>query len=218
MFYLTDVTKRLLIINVLVYLGTGLLMGDPDYNMETYQLLDPNMNWLGAFFPTSDWFRPYQVVTHMFQHGSLMHIAFNMMGLATFGPPVETMFGQQRFLFYYMFCGFGALGLQYLAQYFEMAGMEPYRMAYALQVPMVGASGAIMGLLAGYATLFPENRLRMLFPPIELKARWFALIYVGLDVFLGFGNCGTGVAHFAHVGGAVFGFMLIQYWRKQRMR
>ncbi|MCP3930264.1 MAG: rhomboid family intramembrane serine protease [Bacteroidetes bacterium] len=218
MLRLTDVVKHLLIINVLVYLGTY-LFGDPA-NEDMLNLINEvsteKSAWgryrLAMFFPTSIYFEPYQIITHMFMHGSPTHLFFNMFALYMFGPPVEANWGQKKFLFYYLFTGFGALALHLIVQYIELqySGISPYSM----NVPMLGASGAVFGLLLAYGMLYPNSTIRLLIPPIPMKAKYFVLIFAGLELFLGLGQFSTGIAHFAHLGGALFGFLLILYWRK----
>ncbi len=220
--YITDVVKHLLILNILVYLGTQ-LMGEPD-SITQGMLINGQLADLDAwgrlkfsvFYPTSIFFRPYQVVTYMFMHGNLMHIFFNMYALYMFGTAVETVWGPKKFLFYYLFTGFGALALQMLVQTIEFNyfDLNPY----AANVPMLGASGAVFGILAAYGMQFPNSELRLLFPPITLKAKYFILIYAALELGLGLSPFQTGVAHFAHLGGALFGFLLIIYWRKRGER
>lgn len=219
--YITDVVKHLLILNILVYLGTQ-LMGEPDGMTQemlvTGQLTDLEA-WgrlrFSVFYPSSEFFRPYQVVTYMFMHGNLMHIFFNMYALYMFGTAVETVWGPKRFLFYYLFTGFGALALQFTVQMIELNNGAP---SWAVNVPMLGASGAVFGILAAYGMQFPNSELRLLFPPITLKAKYFVLIYAAIEIGLGLSPFQTGVAHFAHVGGALFGFLLIMYWRKRGER
>lgn len=218
MFRVTEVVKHLLIINVLMYLGT-MLLGDPSHG-TTMDLVNERSTdfslWgryrLAMFFPTSEYFRPFQVVTHMFMHADVGHLFFNMFAVFMFGPPLEATWGPKRFLFYYLLTGFGSVLLHNIVR-----GMEIYwfgESVFAANVPSLGASGAVFGLLVGYGMLFPENRIMLLFPPIPLKAKYFVLIYAGVELFMGLGNFNTGVAHYAHLGGALFGFLLIMYWRK----
>ncbi len=221
--YITDVVKHLLIINVIVYIGTQ-FMGEPDYNTQLELINNAAQAdfdlWgrlrFAVFYPTSPYFHSYQVITYMFMHGNLMHIFFNMYALYMFGTAVETVWGPKRFLFYYLFTGFGALALQMIVQTIEFKyfGTSPY----AANVPMLGASGAVFGILAAYGMQFPNSELRLLFPPITLKAKYFVLIYAAIEIGLGLSPFQTGVAHFAHVGGALFGFLLIMYWRKRGER
>lgn len=218
MFRVTEVVKHLLIINVLMYLGT-MLLGDPSHgtsiDLVNERLTDFSL-WgryrLAMFFPTSDYFRPFQIVTHMFMHADIGHLFFNMFAVFMFGPPLEATWGAKRFLFYYLLTGFGSVLLHTLVR-----GLEIYwfgESMFAANVPSLGASGAVFGLLVGYGMLFPDNRIMLLFPPIPLKAKYFVLIYAAVELFMGLGNFNTGVAHYAHLGGALFGFLLILYWRK----
>lgn len=221
--YITDVVKHLLIINVLVYLGTH-LMGEPDLNTQLQLINEANVDnfdaWgrlrFAVFYPSSPYFHSYQVVTYMFMHGNLTHIFFNMYALYMFGTAVESVWGPKRFLFYYLFTGFGALALQMIVQTIEFKyfGESPN----AGNVPMLGASGAVFGILAAYGMQFPNSVLQLLIPPISMKAKYFVLIYAAIEIGLGLSPFQTGVAHFAHVGGALFGFLLIMYWRKRGER
>ncbi|MCB0571488.1 MAG: rhomboid family intramembrane serine protease [Phaeodactylibacter sp.] len=218
MYRITDVVKHLLIINILVYFGTQFL-GDPSpetMNALVNGQLSDFSEWgryrLAMFYPTSDFFKPFQVVTHMFMHGNLSHLFFNMFALFMFGPPLEMLWGPKRFLYFYFFTGFGAVALHLFVRWLDLSfgGASPF----LVNVPTLGASGAIFGLLMGYGMSFPNNIIQLLIPPIPLKAKYFVLIYAGIELFLGLGNFNTGVAHFAHLGGALFGFLLILYWRK----
>ena len=210
MYRITEVVKHLLIINILMYVGT-LLLGDFLGSLGRLQL--------AMFYPASPFFEPYQIVTHMFMHGNTMHLFFNMFALFMFGPPLEASWGPKRFLFYYLFTGFGALGLYLLVQYFEISSIMDAKTQWdMINSPMLGASGAVFGLLLGYGMLFPDNVIQLLIPPIPLKAKYFVMIYAGIELFLGLGNFNTGVAHFAHLGGALFGFLLILYWRRYGSR
>lgn len=191
----SDVVKHLIIINVLMFFGTELLMSD-------------NKIMLAMFHPSTEYYRPYQIVTYMFMHGSITHLFFNMFSLFMFGTSLEMVLGPKKFLFFYFFTGFGALALYLLVQTLEMSyyNLPPN--------PVVGASGAIYGLMAGYAMLFPENKLQLFFPPIVLPAKYFVLIFAAIELYLGVSGYNTGVAHFAHLGGALFGVLLLLYWRK----
>lgn len=220
MYRITDTVKHLLIINVLVFLGS-MLLGNPGedvmlslINERSSLFSDWGRYRLAMFFPASEYFQPYQIVTHMFMHGDIGHLFFNMFGLFMFGPPLESVWGPKRFLTYYLITGFGALGLHLLATYLEIQMMGGS--SYLINVPMLGASGAIFGLLAGFGMLFPNATIMLLFPPIPLKAKYFVLIYAVIELFLGVSNMTGGVAHFAHVGGALFGVLLILFWRYKR--
>lgn len=220
MMRLTEVVKHLLIINVLMYFGTLFILKEPGgYTIE--QLVNQGdgefMSWgkyiLALFYPTSDYFRPYQLVTHMFMHANLTHLFFNMFALFMFGPPVEALLKEKRFLQYYLITGFGAMGLHLFVQYLEISSGSVH--PASVNIPMLGASGAVFGLLTAYGLFFPENRIMLLFPPIPMKAKYMVILFAVFELFMGLGPFkGDGVAHFAHLGGALFGFLLILYWRK----
>lgn len=206
------VIKNLLIINVLMFIATLINEG---FMIQSFAL----------FYPTSPFFRWWQPLTHMFMHGGFWHILFNMYTLFIFGCVVERMIGSRKFLFFYFICGFGAaavhMGVQALqaAHYMNrMAeGMQGAAIAYQQlkMTPTVGASGAIYGVLIGYALLFPQSRLTLLFPPVTLSAKWMVIIFAGIELITGITGTAAGVAHFAHLGGMLFGWLLILYWRKR---
>lgn len=212
----TGVVRHLIILNALMFVGTYILLGSETMNAETHEYASLGRLYLAAYLPGSDHFQPFQIVTHMFMHGDPMHLAFNMLSLYFFGPMVEMTWGHKRFLFYYLFCGIGAYALHMGVQYWELeqAGIDPQHWDGA----MLGASGAIFGIFVAFAYLFPNQVIRLLFPPIALKAKYFVLIMAGLELFYGVRGYSTGVAHFAHLGGALFGFLLIIYWDKIRGR
>lgn len=218
MIRLTDVVKNLLILNVLMFIGTMLVLGDPSQStvMELINQQQTNFReWdrymLAVYFPTSPYFQPFQIVTYMFMHGDFTHLLMNMFGLVFLGPYIEHAWGPKKFLFYYLFTAIGALVLQWIVQFIELQyGAHPY----SINVPLVGASGAIFGIIAAVGMQYPNAVLRFIFPPISMKAKYFVLIYAGIELFLGVGNFQTGIAHFAHLGGAAFGALLILYWRK----
>ena len=153
-------------------------------------------------------------------HGSFMHIFFNMYALYLFGTVLERVWGAKRFMIFYFVTGVVAAvlynligGIEYYKQY---GTMFPYKAGFPVQfIPMIGASGAVFGLLTAFAMLFPNTELRLLFPPIALKAKHFVLIYVGIEIYLSFTSFkGDNIAHFAHVTGALVGFLLVKYWQK----
>ncbi len=218
MFRVTGVVRHLLIINVLMYFGT-LLIGQPGNEISSALIneVDTNfMHWgryiLAVFHPSSDFFRPYQLITHMFMHADLGHLFFNMFAVFMFAPPLEALWGPKRFLFYYLFTAFGALALHLGVQTFELQQQMVHPMTR--NIPMLGASGAVFGVLVGYGMKFPNSVIQLLIPPIPIKAKYFVAIYAALELFMGIRGLGEGIAHFAHVGGALFGFLLILYWRK----
>ena len=203
---ITDVVKNLLIINVILYVVV----------MHIIPSLQPY--FIMGYPGNPDRFMPMQVVTHMFMHGSTMHLFFNMFALYMFGPPLESYFGPKKFLTFYLICGFGAVALHTLVWYLQLNHMDlvPGTQAYfnVFNGGVLGASGAVFGLLAGFGTMFPDTKLMLLFPPIPMKAKYFVILYGAIELFLGVGNFNTGIAHFAHLGGAIVGFLLIMYWRK----
>ncbi|MCB0687148.1 MAG: rhomboid family intramembrane serine protease [Saprospiraceae bacterium] len=207
MYRITEVVKQLLILNGLLYLVTHWMMPQ----------LGPA---LAMYYPASDFFRPWQIVTHMFMHANFQHLFFNMFALFMFGTALESYLGPKKFLILYLLSGFGALALYLLVWYFEVSGYSPaeYQLFLSRPYSMVGASGAVFGLLAGYGMLFPESQIMLLIPPIPIKAKYFVVIYAALELYFGISQTNPGVAHFAHVGGAIFGALIILYWRKSGFR
>ena len=214
------ITKNLLIINVLAYLASMVLGKGPDGINGIFGL---------HFFLAPD-FGVYQLVTYMFVHGSLSHLFFNMFALWMFGCIVERTWGARRFLVYYMVCGIGAGLLQELAQYVQFYMLATDQIngftvsqtglvaeanaTYLNRWTTVGASGAIYGILLAFGLLYPEERM-FIFPlPVPIKAKWFVVGYAAIELFLAFSTPGDGVAHLAHLGGMLFGFLLIRYWRR----
>lgn len=198
--YLSPAIKHIVAINVIVFLATQL---SENFMYSTFAL----------FLPSSHFFHFWQPVTYMFMHGSFLHILFNMYTLVMFGTVLERTIGTTKFLIFYFVTGLGAAFLHTGVQYgMVMTGMEP--LFSALMTPTVGASGAIYGILIGYAMLYPESRLTLLFPPVTLTAKWFVLIFAGIELFAGVTGTGEGIAHFAHLGGLLFGWALMYYWRR----
>lgn len=152
-------------------------------------------------------FAPWQLLTYGFLHGGLAHIFFNMFGLWMFGRVVEQVWGQRRFLLYYLVCVAGA-GIAQLLTQVIMDPVQPY--------PTIGASGGLFGVLLAFGMMFPNARVMLLIPPIPMTAKWLVIGYGALELFFGVTGTAPGVAHFAHLGGMAFGFALIQYWRRQR--
>ena len=167
----------------------------------------PGLTAWFALWPLGAGFQPWQLLTYAFLHGSLVHIAFNMFALYMFGRPVERVFGPRRYLTYYFVCVLSAALAQLLTA--AMTGAV---------YPTVGASGGIFGLLLAYAIYFPHNRVMLIFPPIPMSARVFVVVYAALELFLGVTGTEEGVAHFAHLGGLVGGFILLRYWRSTPAR
>jgi membrane associated rhomboid family serine protease len=194
------VVTHLIIINVLVYLGTA---GWAD----RYQL--------SAFVPGTLYFEPYQIATHMFMHADPGHLFFNMMTLYFFGPMVEMVWGHKRFLIYYLICGVGAYACQAGVYYLSASGAIPGALDH---VSMLGASGAIFGILAAFAYLFPNQMMSLIFLPIPIKAKYFVPLMAALELVWGVKGGGPPIAHFAHLGGGLTGFILIMIWYKGRFR
>lgn len=218
MLRITDTVKHLILINIAMYFGTIFLLGQGPENAmslivgDSYNLGDWQRLSLAMFYPESPFFRPYQIITHMFMHASIGHLFFNMFALYMFGSALESVWGRAKFLKFYFITGLGALALYLGVKFIELNYMgEP---GYAENIPMLGASGAVFGLLAGFGFMFPESRIMLLIPPIPMKAKYFVLIFGAIELFLGIANIGSGIAHFAHVGGALFGFLTLYYWKK----
>lgn len=214
------VTKNLLILNVLAYL-VGMLFGNRAGGLN---------DLFGLHFFLAPDFGLYQLVTYMFMHASLSHLFFNMFALWMFGCIVERTWGTRKFLFYYMACGIGAGLLQEMAQFvqfymlaaenihgFSVSQIMTVAKASAAGINLwttVGASGAIYGILLAFGMLYPEERM-FIFPlPVPIKAKFFVVGYAAIELFMAFSTSGDGVAHLAHLGGMLFGFLLIRYWRR----
>ncbi len=175
--------------------------------------LDAFMLWpmdAGEYNPGSNAlaFMPWQLLTYGFMHGSFGHLFFNMLALFMFGGPLELTWGNRRFLTYFLVCVAGAGVLQLIVGWWVMSnGGAAY--------PTLGASGGVFGILLAYGMLFPNQRVMLLFPPIPMKARTLVILFGVAELFLGVSGLQPGVAHFAHLGGMLFGWLLIRYWRGQ---
>ena len=203
------VVKNLIIANCVALLATTLLPIGEELLMR-----------FALFNVESPLFHSYQLFTYMFLHGGVSHLFFNMFALWMFGRQLEYELGSQRFFTYYMVCGVGAALLQMGVGYAEYqhalaAGGLQAAMQY-LYTPTVGASGAVFGLLLAFGVLHPNNIIMLIFPPIALKAKWFVLIYAAIELITGVTGTADGIAHFAHLGGLIFAFILMMYWRKKR--
>lgn len=187
------VVKNLMILNALIWLA-GFLLPQVDEVLigygALYNVLSPN-------------FYSWQVVTYMFLHGGFSHLFFNMFALWMFGRTLEYDLGSKRFLTYYMVCGIGAGLIQMLVC-----------LLTGSNVPTVGASGAVFGILLSFGMLHPNNVIMLMFPPIPLKAKWFVIIYGALELMYGVRG-GDSIAHFAHLGGMLWGFLLLRYWKNK---
>jgi membrane associated rhomboid family serine protease len=258
------VTKNLIIINAILLFATWVL------KQKGIDLT----HYLALYYPQSDNFHFYQFITHMFMHGSLTHLFFNMFALWMFGRVLESVWGPRRFLIFYIVTGLGAAALHTFVNYLEISpivkavtafsntpspelfsafvtkyqgliknmgfdlpgildfatswldkpastSFEPEAVAFMQQlidvkmnIPTVGASGAVYGVLLGFGMLFPNTQLMLLFPPIPIKAKYMVIAYGALELILGLSMPGSNIAHFAHLGGMLFGFFLIKYWNK----
>jgi len=258
------VTKNLIIINAILLLATFVL-GQRGINLTHY---------LALYYPQSENFHFYQLITHMFMHGNFAHLFFNMFALWMFGRVLESVWGPRRFLIFYFVTGLGAAALHTFVNYLEInpivnaatafsntpspelfsafvnkyqgmiknlgfnlpgildfasswldkptsTSFEPEAIAFMNQlidikinIPTVGASGAVYGVLLGFGMLFPNTQLMLLFPPIPIKAKYMVMAYGALELILAFSMPGSNIAHFAHLGGMIFGFFLIKYWNK----
>ena len=203
--------KSIIIINVLVMIMTAL---NENFMYEKFAL----------FYPTSPFFHWWQPLTHMFMHGGFWHLFFNMYTLFIFGSVLENVWGTKKFLIFYFVTGLGAALIHTGVEWIQMQswmGAAAEGSASAMtsihmlkMTPTVGASGAIYGLLMGYAMLYPDSIMTLIFPPVSLKAKWFVLIFAAIELLTGVTGTGGGIAHFAHLGGLIFGLILMLYWKK----
>lgn len=222
------VVKNLILANVLFYLITVVLR----------QTGTDLTGILGLYFPASPNFRLHQVFTHMFMHdpSGFGHIFFNMFALYMFGRVLESVWGPKRFLTFYLVTGLGAAALHLFVIFLEyrhaLSGVSADQLAYLKEIaaqgkyipgntvseilttPTIGASGAVFGILLGFGMLFPNTQLMLLFPPIPIKAKYFVAGYGILELIFGVSGIQGSVAHFAHLGGMLFGYFLIRYWNK----
>ena len=223
-----ETIKQLIIINVIFYFGSQFI-GNLGYDI------------LALHYYENEKFLISKFITHMFMHGSQSHILFNMFGLWMFGSPLEQMWGRQKFLFFYISCGLGAALLQMLVYYSQIQNLyqvielnnlslsdpqlilnfmseRDYSNAItAFNSVMVGASGAIYGVLVAFAFSFPNSKLMLLFLPFPIKAKFFVPLLILIDLFFGISSFSVGpIAHFAHVGGAFIGLIMVLYWRKNQ--
>ncbi|OFY39657.1 MAG: hypothetical protein A2Z69_03485 [Bacteroidetes bacterium RBG_13_44_24] len=233
-FGLPPVVKNIIMINVLLLLAY--------YAVKSVFSIDLN-SILGLYFPKSESFKPVQILTHMFMHGGIWHLFFNMYALYIFGQVLENVWGPKRFLIFYMVCGLGAAlvhesviafeysklinainpdqlqlvlneGAAYLNEGKVFTNPTMQNLQLLLNTPTVGASGAIFGVLLAFGVLFPNTQLMLLIPPIPIKAKYFVLGYGAIELYLAFTQPGSNIAHAAHLGGMLFGYILIRYWRK----
>jgi len=233
-FSMPPVVKNLIFINILMLLAY--YVAGSTLNIDLNRLL-------GIYFPKSDQFKPIQILTHMFMHGNPMHLIFNMFALYMFGQILEQVWGPKRFFIYYIITGLGAaltyevvIAVQYVKimntitpeqlqevldngnTYFTQGKgyLDPVmkELQSILYTPTVGASGAVFGILLAFGVLFPNTQLMLLFPPIPIRAKYFVAIYGGIELYLAVTQPGSSIAHAAHLGGMIFGYILIRVWRK----
>lgn len=231
---LPPIVKNLIIINILLLVLTWTAQSVFGYDLTSV---------LGLYFPKSDMFRPFQILTHMFMHAGIWHLFFNMFALYMFGGILENVWGPKRFFIYYMVCGLGAalvhesvIAIQYykavntispdqlqlvladgaavLNEGKQYADATMKNLQMIMNVPTVGASGAVFGVLLAFGVLFPNTQLMLLFPPIPIKAKYFVLGYGAIELYMAVTQPGSNIAHAAHLGGMLFGYILIRYWRK----
>ena len=210
--FLPPVVKNLLILNVLFFLA--------DVSLQPRGI--DLTRWLGLHYITAQDFYPWQFITYMFMHGNFSHLFFNMFALWMFGYALENYWGSKRFLVYYLITGVGAALIQTGVLALEIRGMTqglpPFAAQhYINQIVTVGASGAIYGILLAFGMCFPNVPIFLYFF-FPIKAKWFVIIYGVIELFAGIGGTADGVAHFAHLGGMIFGLLLILYWRKHGSR
>lgn len=199
------VTKNLVAINILMFIATLI--------NENFMVTN-----FAMFYPASPFFKPWQILTHMFMHGGFWHIFFNMYSLLMFGSILERSLGPKKFLIFYFVTGLGAVALHTGVEWMQARVFIANGAAKAYQgllvTPTLGASGAIYGVLIGFAMLYPQARLTLIFPPIPMTAKWLVIIFAAIELFSGINGIQDGVAHFAHLGGMLFGWLLIRWWRK----
>ncbi len=235
---ISDLVKHLVIINV-IFFFSSLIFGNIVYD------------WFALHYFENEKFEYWQLLSHMFMHGNINHILFNMFGLWMFGSPLEKMWGKNKFLFFYISAGLGAAALQMIMYYFQFSSISDQitQLGYGqdslnkllneglydpriLEVinesdlinliknynsSMVGASGAIYGILVAFALIFPNSELFILFLPFPIKAKFLVPILILGDLFFGFSSYSVGpIAHFAHIGGALTGFLIMWYWKKNQ--
>ena len=202
------VTRNLLYVNVIMFVATLI---NPVFMKGTFAMA----------FPIATDFRWWQPLTHMFMHDGFFHIFFNMYTLVMFGMVVERVLGTKRFLILYAITGFGAVALHTGVEFLqvqqllkEYPGTNPLYIYNSIP-HVLGASGAVYGVLVAFAMLYPQARMTLIFPPVTLDAKWMVIIFIGIELLTGITGTQMGVAHFAHLGGALFGWLTILYWKKR---
>lgn len=212
---LTPIVKKLLIANIAIFFLTTLL---GNYMYGTFSFFNP-------ILPNSEdlWnpnFKPWQIISYMFLHGGFGHLFSNMFGLFIFGAALESYMGSKKFMWYYLITGIGAAVLNSALNVYEMSQLVPMSEPYIdlARTPMVGASGAIFGILVAFGVLFPNVELMLLFFPVPIKAKYFVLLYGLYELYAGTSGMQSNIAHFAHIGGLVTGFILLKFFGFQQRR
>ena len=196
---ITPITRNIIILNVIVFILANTVFP------QAYE-------YLVAYFPLAPEFKSWQIITHMFMHDGVLHIAFNMFTLASFGPLLEKFLGDKRYILLYFLSGLGAFLLHSLWLYYEM-----WSSGQIIDARMLGASGAIFGVVAAFTALYPKAEMYIMFIPFPIKAQVLLPIVIIGSLYLGINNYG-GIAHFAHIGGALVGYILIKFWGRNRYR
>ncbi len=206
----TPVVSLLLVLNGLAFIGQFVAGEWLLYQFALWPLGAPDYaGSLLGLIRVPD-FQPWQLVSYAFLHGGLLHLFTNMFAMWMFGIPIERLWGSGRFAIYYLVCVAGAGAVQLLVASAAVAEIGPY--------PTIGASGGVFGVLLAFGMMFPNQRILLLFPPIPMRAKWIVILYGAFELYAGISGAMPGVAHFAHLGGMLFGFLLIQYWRYRALR
>ena len=207
---LTPITRNIIILNVIFYLVSNFISYPKFYEL------------FSVFYLGSPFFRVWQVITHMFMHAplgqgiGLTHILFNMLTLMSFGPVLEQVLGEKKYIILYFLSGIGAYLLNCAWNFFEITQGASLEEIYS--IPMMGASGAIFGVVAAFSTMFPDAKLFFMFIPFPIKAKYLLPGIIVISLYLGFSGSMGGIAHFAHIGGAIVGFILAKMWKNNQYR
>jgi membrane associated rhomboid family serine protease len=212
---ITPFVRNILIINVVVFVVSSNMPG------KLYDLLAFHNPFLpNNPDPINPLFKPWQILTHMFMHGGIGHLFFNMFGFISFGSILETYMGSSRFLKYYIISGLGAVIVYGAYNYFEMSQLNINSEEYVINVvtPMVGASGALYGILFAFAFIFPNIEMQLMFIPFPIKAKYLVTLFALYDLVSGLSGFNDGIGHFAHIGGLVTGFILIYFFNFKKQK
>lgn len=197
--YVPPVVRNLIIINIIMFVAA--------------QMMPQLYGWLVLYYPTSPYFKPLQIVSYMFMHATFGHILFNMLSLWIFGSILEGSWGPQRFLAFYLICGFAAVPSHWALISYQLSQGD----AMAINSGLLGASGATVGLLGAFGACYPNMEMRLMIPPISMPAKYFVLLYGIFQYSIGMNGAERGVAHFAHLGGLLAGMILVIAWKKQKL-